>query len=237
MIVNDQRRRDAARSATGSRTSRRSSSRIRGPRPRRSSPCRPTAARTSTTFADKALAAGGSPANEPMDMDFMYGAQLPGSRTGTTGRSSGWIRAALEQAPAGAGRSSGLMRRALQRSGERIVRANGVDLCVETFGDPRDPAILLIGGAASSMDWWHDGLCERLAGGAAVRRPLRPAGHRAIGDLRARQAAVPGSRPRRGRGRDPRRARDRPGAPRRHLDGRRHREADRLRPPRRASRR
>jgi hypothetical protein len=25
---------------------------------------------------------------------------------------------------------------------ERIVRANGVDLCLETFGDPTDPPIL-----------------------------------------------------------------------------------------------
>jgi pimeloyl-ACP methyl ester carboxylesterase/SAM-dependent methyltransferase len=50
-------------------------------------------------------------------------------------------------------------------SGERIVRANGVDLCVETFGDPGHPAVLLIGGAASSMDWWDDEFCRRLAAG------------------------------------------------------------------------
>jgi hypothetical protein len=36
-------------------------------------------------------------------------------------------------------------------SNERIVRANGVDLCVETFGTSEDPAILLIMGAAASM--------------------------------------------------------------------------------------
>lgn len=46
---------------------------------------------------------------------------------------------------------------------ERIVRANGVDLCVETFGDPTDPAILLVAGAASSMLSWEDDFCERLA--------------------------------------------------------------------------
>jgi pimeloyl-ACP methyl ester carboxylesterase len=50
-------------------------------------------------------------------------------------------------------------------SGERIVRANGVDICVETFGDPADPPILLIMGGASSMDWWEDGFCERLMAG------------------------------------------------------------------------
>lgn len=32
-----------------------------------------------------------------------------------------------------------------KQSQERIVHANGVDLCVETFGDPADPPILLIG--------------------------------------------------------------------------------------------
>src|ERR687890_2447989 len=43
---------------------------------------------------------------------------------------------------------------------ERIIRANGVDLCVQTFGDRADPPILLIMGGASSMDWWEDGFCE-----------------------------------------------------------------------------
>lgn len=49
--------------------------------------------------------------------------------------------------------------------GGSLVRVNGIDLCVESFGDPGDPAILLIGGAASSMDWWDDAFCERLAAG------------------------------------------------------------------------
>ncbi len=42
-------------------------------------------------------------------------------------------------------------------------RINGVDLCVETFGRPVDPAILLIAGAAASMLWWPAELCERIA--------------------------------------------------------------------------
>jgi pimeloyl-ACP methyl ester carboxylesterase len=49
---------------------------------------------------------------------------------------------------------------------ERIVRANGVDLCVQPFGDRADPPILLIMGGASSMDWWEEGLCERLMAGS-----------------------------------------------------------------------
>jgi pimeloyl-ACP methyl ester carboxylesterase len=46
-----------------------------------------------------------------------------------------------------------------------IVEVNGVDLCAETFGDPSDPAILLIGGSSASMDWWETEFCERLAAG------------------------------------------------------------------------
>jgi pimeloyl-ACP methyl ester carboxylesterase len=48
-------------------------------------------------------------------------------------------------------------------NGEKIVRANGVDLCVQTFGDWADPAILLIHRAATSMLGWEDEFCERLA--------------------------------------------------------------------------
>ncbi len=50
-------------------------------------------------------------------------------------------------------------------SGERMVEVNGVGLCVETFGDARDPAVLLVMGAGASMLWWEDELCERLAAG------------------------------------------------------------------------
>ncbi|MDG4766910.1 alpha/beta hydrolase [Solwaraspora sp. WMMD406] len=48
-------------------------------------------------------------------------------------------------------------------NGEKIVKANGVDLCVETFGDSSDPAILLVHGASASMIWWETELCERIA--------------------------------------------------------------------------
>jgi pimeloyl-ACP methyl ester carboxylesterase len=50
-------------------------------------------------------------------------------------------------------------------SPRRMITSNGVDLCVQTFGDQAAPAILLIAGGASSMDWWHDEFCERLAAG------------------------------------------------------------------------
>lgn len=64
------------------------------------------------------------------------------------------------------------------RSSPQTVQANGVDLCVQTFGEPSDPPILLIAGAASSMDWWEDELCEQLAAGRrfVVRYDLRDTG-------------------------------------------------------------
>ncbi|MGH3715419.1 MAG: alpha/beta fold hydrolase [Micromonosporaceae bacterium] len=63
-------------------------------------------------------------------------------------------------------------------SRERVLRVGGVELCVESFGDPAQPAILLIGGAASSMDWWDDELCQLLADGGrhVIRYDLRDTG-------------------------------------------------------------
>jgi pimeloyl-ACP methyl ester carboxylesterase len=50
-------------------------------------------------------------------------------------------------------------------SDRTIVEANGVRLCAQTFGDPAEPAILLVHGAAASMRAWEDELCVRLAEG------------------------------------------------------------------------
>ncbi|KAM3089629.1 alpha/beta fold hydrolase [Phormidesmis sp. 146-35] len=46
---------------------------------------------------------------------------------------------------------------------EKMIQANGVDLCTESFGNPTDPTLLLIGGAASSMVWWPSDFCQKLA--------------------------------------------------------------------------
>jgi pimeloyl-ACP methyl ester carboxylesterase len=48
---------------------------------------------------------------------------------------------------------------------ERIIAANGVELCTEPFGDPAEPPILLIMGLGASMLWWQDGFCRMLADG------------------------------------------------------------------------
>jgi pimeloyl-ACP methyl ester carboxylesterase len=46
---------------------------------------------------------------------------------------------------------------------ERMIEANGVELCTEPFGDPADPPILLVMGSGGSMLWWEEGFCRMLA--------------------------------------------------------------------------
>ena len=48
---------------------------------------------------------------------------------------------------------------------QMVTVAPGVELCVQTAGDPRDPAILLVHGACASMVWWEDELCDLIAAG------------------------------------------------------------------------
>jgi pimeloyl-ACP methyl ester carboxylesterase len=65
-----------------------------------------------------------------------------------------------------------------QAHGEQLLKINGVELCAQTFGDPAAPALLLIGGAEASMDWWDDEFCERLAadGRHVIRYDTRDTG-------------------------------------------------------------
>jgi pimeloyl-ACP methyl ester carboxylesterase len=54
---------------------------------------------------------------------------------------------------------------------ERMIEANGAELCTEPFGDPEDPPILLVMGIGGSMLWWEEGFCQMLvAGGRFVIR-------------------------------------------------------------------
>jgi pimeloyl-ACP methyl ester carboxylesterase len=48
---------------------------------------------------------------------------------------------------------------------ERMIEANGVELCTEAFGDPTHPPILLVMGTGASMLWWEEGFCRTLADG------------------------------------------------------------------------
>ena len=49
--------------------------------------------------------------------------------------------------------------------GERMIEANGIDICTDSFGDPVDPCILLVMGAGASMLLWDVDFCQRLADG------------------------------------------------------------------------
>ena len=48
---------------------------------------------------------------------------------------------------------------------ERMVQANGVRLCTESFGDPVDPPILLVMGIGASMLWRDEEFCRMLSEG------------------------------------------------------------------------
>jgi pimeloyl-ACP methyl ester carboxylesterase len=73
---------------------------------------------------------------------------------------------------------------------QQMVNAGGgAELCVETTGDPGAPPILLIAGASSSMDYWDEELCRRLAGRG--RRVVRY-DHRDTGRSTSYPAGAPG---------------------------------------------
>jgi len=46
---------------------------------------------------------------------------------------------------------------------EQTARVGEIDLAYETFGDPSDPALLLVMGLATQMIAWHDDFCAQLA--------------------------------------------------------------------------
>ncbi|SFS42769.1 alpha/beta fold hydrolase [Marininema halotolerans] len=46
---------------------------------------------------------------------------------------------------------------------EKMIKNKNVYLCTESFGNPNNPAILLIMGATASMIWWDEQFCKQLA--------------------------------------------------------------------------
>jgi pimeloyl-ACP methyl ester carboxylesterase len=62
---------------------------------------------------------------------------------------------------------------------ERIVRADGIELATEGFGNPSHSPVLLIMGGMASMLWWRDEFCRRLAdrGRFVIRYDQRDSGH------------------------------------------------------------
>lgn len=53
-----------------------------------------------------------------------------------------------------------------------MVEVAGGGIATQANGTPADPAILLIGGATRSRDWWADDFCSELAAD-----PLFPPAH------------------------------------------------------------
>ena len=45
-----------------------------------------------------------------------------------------------------------------------MTKAAAPEIVSQTFGDSRDPAMLLIMGSMASMLWWPEALCKKLAG-------------------------------------------------------------------------
>ena len=67
---------------------------------------------------------------------------------------------------------------------EQILNINKVEICTENFGNPKDPAVLLIMGAMSSLDWWDEDFCLQLAdqGRFIIRYDHRDLGRSTIYD-------------------------------------------------------
>ena len=66
----------------------------------------------------------------------------------------------------------------------RLIPVGDVELCIQEFGRPQDPTILLLSGAAASMDWWDVDICEALAAGGrrVVRFDHRDTGRSTTGE-------------------------------------------------------
>ena len=58
---------------------------------------------------------------------------------------------------------------------ERMIEVGGVALCTEPFGDPADPAVVLVMGGGVSMRWGDEGFRLLLAddGRYVIRLALR----------------------------------------------------------------
>ena len=62
---------------------------------------------------------------------------------------------------------------------ERIIKADGVEIATQAFGDPAHAPTLLIMGAMASMLWWPEAFCRQLAaqGRYVIRYDNRDTGH------------------------------------------------------------
>jgi pimeloyl-ACP methyl ester carboxylesterase len=67
----------------------------------------------------------------------------------------------------------------VRRTEPALAKANGIELCYDTFGDPDAPPIMLIMGLATQMIGWDEAFCSELAarGYHVVRFDNRDIGH------------------------------------------------------------
>lgn len=71
----------------------------------------------------------------------------------------------------------------MPRTEEQVaVLESGIEICYDTFGNPEDPALLLIMGLAGPLTWWAPELCEQFAerGFYVVRFDNRDVGRSSI---------------------------------------------------------
>ena len=55
---------------------------------------------------------------------------------------------------------------------EQIHTINGIEICSEAFGNPANPAILLIMGATCSMVYWDEDFLPAFGGHRKIRDSL-----------------------------------------------------------------
>ena len=74
-------------------------------------------------------------------------------------------------------------------SPERLVRANGIEVAYDTFGDPGAPPMLILTGLGVQMIFWDEAFCSQLAarGYRVIRCDNRDSGRATVFD----QAGVP----------------------------------------------
>ena len=66
----------------------------------------------------------------------------------------------------------------------RLLSVGDIELCIQEFGNAGSPTVLLLAGAAASMDWWDVSLCEAIAAGGrhVVRFDYRDTGRSTTGE-------------------------------------------------------
>lgn len=62
--------------------------------------------------------------------------------------------------------------RETQNTGKIFVN-DGIQICTESFGAPKEPALFLVMGAMSSTIWWDENFCRLLADRGLFVYPFR----------------------------------------------------------------